>query len=248
MKERQAVINQVILSQKLIFELSEAELIKQEKLAQFCSELNNHPRAIASMQMLLSLILQFLEIVLDENMFRYLLGMISVYTVLTNKMVAECARCSTKLVQKGRKEVLNGECPSIRYQRRAGAGRKSRVKQYPALRNAIIQYVRLRSYGPCTKGTQEYTDATLKSIQKYLEQKHNVKIAKSAIMLVLKAECITLRTNKKLLIYSSISFLTRSVRKRKIPKALYCRVTARKKRSLAGSRHQASRIRCPAMK
>ena len=179
--------------------LSEAELIKQEKLAQFCSELNNHPRAIASMQMLLSLILQFLEIVLDENMFRYLLGMISVYTVLTNKMVAECARCSTKLVQKGRKEVLNGECPSIRYQRRAGAGRKSRVKQYPALRNAIIQYVRLRSYGPCTKGTQEYTAATLKSIQKYLEQKHNVKIAKSAIMLVLKAECITLRTNKKLL-------------------------------------------------
>ena len=146
---------------------------------------------------LLSFLLPFLKTVMEENVFRYMLGMISVHCLIPVKKLARCAKVSNKTVRKGKREFKSGVLPDFTRQRVKGAGRKRVLTE--AMRKEILKYVQLRSYGPCTKDVQEYTAATLDSIQAFLRKKFHEDVARSTIQAFLKEEGIRLRTNKKLL-------------------------------------------------
>ena len=107
------------------------------------------------------------------------------------------AHCGKKTLDRGKKEYREGIIPDFTRQRKKGAGRKTVLDA--CLQKAILKYVRLRSYGPCTKGMQEYTAATLASIQGFLMDKYHCNVSRTTIRSFLKQEGIRLRTNKKLL-------------------------------------------------
>ena len=148
---------------------------------------------------ILSLIIPFMRLFMEEDTFRFLLGVLSCFTRLTNKDIASCAGCSPKRVQSGRKEVLNRHIPSLSRRRKPGGGRKCTRRSDTKIRSEIIRYVELRSYGPCTKGTREYTAATIDGIRKMLQRRLGETISETTIRNILRDEHIQLRTNKKLL-------------------------------------------------
>lgn len=177
---------------------TEKERRQIDKLDKFMTDLQNEAMHFKGLVPILTLIIGFVRIFLAENVFRYLLGILAYYTDLTIREVAQIARCSTKIVQAGRKAVIQRTPLDIRRQRKRGGGRK-RDRDYEFIRCQIITYVRLRSYGPCTKGTQEYTAATISGIQKFLLMKFDIKVSRGQIHRILRQENIRLRMNKKLL-------------------------------------------------
>lgn len=179
--------------------LSEREQVKQKRMDMFVQGLSRVPGSATSISLILKIILPFLKIGLSEPLYCYLLGLISFFTLLTNKQVAQIAGCSPTTVQKGRTKVIQQIPIDIRRQRRKGGGRKRVVNTHPEFESHIIQYVRLRSYGPCTKDIAEYTAATLEGIQQYIRQKTGITLSKSTIRRILQSKNIRLRTNKKLL-------------------------------------------------
>ena len=171
----------------------------QQKMQSFVDNLPNKKQCFDSASEILFLILPFLRIVLDENIFRFLLGILASCTNISRKQIAECAGCSVKTVQKGKKAVQARTCPDFRRVRAKGAGRKKLLETIPCLKQEIMKFVELRSYGPCTKGTQEYTAATADGIRQMLARRLGKKVSSSAIYLMLISWGIRLRTNKKLL-------------------------------------------------
>ena len=179
--------------------LSKAEESSQERIRTVVAGLPLQKVTHTTAETILTLIFPLLRLFMDENVFRFLLGVLAVYTPLTNKQISECARCSPKRVQKARKEVLQGSCPGKKQKRKKGGGRKSFAITKPHVKKEIIRFIELRSYGPCTKGTQEYTAATLEGIRKMVKRKTGETISDTAIRKILKSANIRLRTNKKLL-------------------------------------------------
>lgn len=179
--------------------MSKAEQNTQERIQTFVAGLPFQKVTCTTAQAILTLIFPFLRIFMEENAFRFLLGVLSVCTPLTNKQIAICAKCSPKRVQCGRKEVLQESCPGKKQQRKKGGGRKCFAISKPQVKKEILKFVELRSYGPCTKGTQEYTAATLEGIQKMVKRKTGETISQTAIRKILRSANIRLRTNKKLL-------------------------------------------------
>ncbi len=147
----------------------------------------------------LVIVLGFLLVVLEENLFRYLLGLLVVYTSLTATAVAKMAHVSLDVVRTGKREVISGILPNIHRQRNKGAGRKKVADVYPWVVREIVKFVELRSYGPCTKNIAEYTAATLDSIQSFLMRHYDFQISQGTIRNILISKGIILRTNKKLL-------------------------------------------------
>ena len=170
---------------------------RKERLEKVVGMLPNSSLKINTVIGLLSLLLPFLRALLDENAYRYTLGMIAFHCTITTKQLCLVAQCCKKTVMKGKKEFREGIIPDFTRQRNEGAGRKHILDS--TLRMAILKYVRLRSYGPCTKGMQEYSAATLSSIRAFLQDKYHVTVSRSAIQAFLKEQDIRLRTNKKLL-------------------------------------------------
>ncbi len=172
-------------------EIKKADFIIRA-LSQPCLNIN-------SVTGLLKFLLPILRECLSELMFTYLLGGLSIHTTLTNKQVAECASCSTKRIQRGRRFIFERRPPSFTRQRGKGAGRKSVIDQHPHILKGILKHVQLRSYGPCTKDIAEYTDATINGIREFVKRKYNILISRATIYSILKESNIRLRTNKKLL-------------------------------------------------
>ena len=145
----------------------------------------------------LCILLPILSACLPEAVYRFVLGMVSLYTSLTNKEVAEIAHSSARRVSKGRSEVAQRRAPLFHKQRRKGGGRKTKIT--PNIESEIKRYVSLRSYGPCTQGLQEYTAATVRGCQKMLERKLGMHISVGLIYKYLEDNNIRFRKNKKLL-------------------------------------------------
>ena len=148
---------------------------------------------------ILSLLLGFLQITLPENLYRFTMGILSVHTDLTNKMVAGCGHCSTKTVSRARQEVFSNMSPDFRRQRKRGAGRKRLSVTDPEVAAVIMKYVEYRAYGPCTKETTNYTAATLEGIQKHLQRKFGRKFSCTAIRSILLENGYKPHKNKKYL-------------------------------------------------
>ena len=149
-----------------------------------------------SISLFLRIILPFLKHTLQESVYRFFLGMISFYTGLTNKEVAKIAGCSPRLVSRGRTEVAQKRPPCLYRQRKKGAGRKS--KKTESVMAEIMRYVELRSYGPCTQGTQQYTVATVEGCRLMLERKGYTR-ATGTVYAYFRDSSIRCRMNKKLL-------------------------------------------------
>ena len=179
--------------------LTDHELRQVDKIEKFmANHLSNEPRHLKELGPILGLVLGFVRIFLAENVFRYLLGILAYHTDLTIRNVAECAKCSPKVVQTGRQEVVRRTPLDVRRKRKKGGGKK-RSPDYERNRKEIIKFVRLRSYGPCTKGMQEYTAVTISGICEFMQRKYGVKISRSQIHCILHDANIRLRKNKKLL-------------------------------------------------
>lgn len=180
----------------------EEERIKR-KLEELFEEMADSPLIIITnilqCMALLRLILLFLKYVIAENLFRYLLGLISVHTNLTNAQIAECAGCSSKRVSRGRQEVFSHMNLDFRRARKKGAGRKRLSASNPEIAREIMRYVELRAYGPCTGGTQSYTAATLDGISKHIYRKFQCNVSKTSIRNLLIENGYKPHTNKKYL-------------------------------------------------
>ncbi len=172
---------------------------RQTDINKFTAELPDKPQDINNIHELLYFLFPFLRASLSESAFRFLLGVISVHTILSVTEVAELAGSSASTIQKGREEVFSKTQPSLSEQRKEGAGRKTVSELRPDIEEAVKEFVRLRSYGPCTKEISEYTAATLASIQEFIQKKFSVHVSRTAIRGILRRNGIRLRTNKKLL-------------------------------------------------
>ena len=172
------------------------ELNTQRLLIDVVERLPDAAMKIFSISFFLRLILPFLKLTLQESVYRFFLGMISFYTNLTNKEIAEIAECSPRLVSRGRTEVAQKRVPCVYRQRKTGTGRKSKMTK--EVMAEIKRYVELRSYGPCTQGIQQYTIATIKGCQGMLERKGH-HLSRGTIFAYFLAASIRCRMNKKLL-------------------------------------------------
>lgn len=172
---------------------------KQDRLEAIIHALPTQKLKSSTLHDILTLLMPILRFALDEDVFRFLLGCLSFYTSLTNKQIAQCAKCSPKRVQKGRIEVSQRICPCVHRKRKRGGGRKRITSKNPRIITEIMKYIELRSYGPCTKGTQEYTAATANGIREMVYRKTGTIMSENAIRKILKEKQIRLRTNKKLL-------------------------------------------------
>lgn len=172
------------------------ELNTQQLLIDVVERLPDAAMKIFSFSFFLRIILPFLKLTLQESVYRFFLGMIAFYTNLTNKEIAEIAKCSPRLVSRGRTDVAQKRAPCVYRQRKTGAGRKTKMTK--KVMAEIKRYVELRSYGPCTQGTQQYTIATVKGCQKMLERKGH-HLSRGAIYAYFVAASIRCRMNKKLL-------------------------------------------------
>ena len=103
------------------------ELNTQRLLIDVVERLPDAAMKIFSISFFLRLILPFLKLTLQESVYRFFLGMISFYTNLTNKEIAEIAECSPRLVSRGRTEVAQKRAPCVYRQRKTGTGRKSKM-------------------------------------------------------------------------------------------------------------------------
>ena len=180
-------------------ELSQTEIKIQEKLADFLKSLPEIAEQEHGYKLTLVIVLGFLRIVLDENLFRYLLGIIVVYTSLTATSISKMTNVSLVTIREGKKGVLSGVLPNFHRQRNKGGGRKKVADTHAWVVKEIEKYVELRSYGPCTKEIAEYTAATLDSIQSFLKRHFGFEISRGTIRNILISKGIILRTNKKLL-------------------------------------------------
>ena len=182
-------------------ELLETERKVRDELAAFIRSI---PRIIGQQlerdyNLALVIVLGFLQVVLEENLFRYLLGLIVVHTSLTATAVTKMTHVSFDVIRDGKREVASGVLPDIHRQRSKGAGRKKVEDEHPWIVKEIVKYVELRSYGPCTKNIAEYTAATLDSAQSFLKRHFSFEISRGTLRRILITNNIILRTNKKLL-------------------------------------------------
>lgn len=175
----------------------QANLKRAERLQKYVNTLSNSSEKVENVLALLAILLPYLKIVMAENKYRYTLGLIYFRCPITNRQLMSVAHCSKRTLDRGKREVREGIIPDFTRKREKGAGR-TKTLTAPE-QKAILKYVRLRSYGPCTKGMQEYTAATLDSIQGFLMEKLHKKVSRSTIQAFLKEQGIRLRTNKKLL-------------------------------------------------
>ena len=105
--------------------LTDHELRQVDKIEKFmANHLSNEPRHLKELGPILGLVLGFVRIFLAENVFRYLLGILAYHTDLTIRNVAECAKCSPKVVQTGRQEVVRRTPLDVRRKRKQGGGKK----------------------------------------------------------------------------------------------------------------------------
>ncbi len=178
--------------------LTDKELRQVAQLDAFIAGLPEKSMHLQGIVPILSLVLSFVKIFLPENIFRYLLGLLSFFTYLSIREIANMAKCSTKVVQRGRKEVILRTPLEIRRQRIKGGGRR-RNADYEFNKREIIKFVRLRAYGPCTKSMQEYTAATISGIQTFMMERYHQSISRGQIHRILRQANIRLRMNRKLL-------------------------------------------------
>ena len=136
---------------------------------------------------------------LEEHHYRFLLGLLDVYSKITQCKLAEIAGSSPNTIKKGREEVESKTAPDAARQRKKGGGRKRIVDGYAGLLDEIKKYISLRSYGPCTRGMGDYTIATAKGIRDFIRMKFHVMISTSAVRGLLLVNGIILRKNKKLI-------------------------------------------------
>ena len=228
--------------------------LQQQRMQRVVDDISSGIRYRSSTEDILRIILPFIRIFLEENLFRYLLGLLNVYTNLTAEMIANCAGCLSSTVRSGRKDVESGKLPDVRRQRRRNAGRKTFEYRNPRLISEILKYVRLRSYGPCTKDIAEYTAVTLTGIQSFIKKKFSIFIAESTIYRILITHDIRLRTNKKLLYANSgtetesqrvtrhlqFDYIDEILQKADDPKCIILSVDCKKKENL-GSFHSGGR-------
>ena len=64
---------------------------------------------------------------MDENVYRYTLGMIYYHCVITNRALMRIAHCGKNTLDRGKKEFREGIIPDFSQQRKKGAGRKKKL-------------------------------------------------------------------------------------------------------------------------
>lgn len=171
----------------------------QERLDAFASSLPDPCGPRPGRLQLLAVILGFLSIVLAENHYRFLLGLLDLYSPFSQKEIADASGKSPATVYAGRMEAASGKAPRIGRERNEGAGRKKTTDKVAGLLDEIIRFVELRSYGPCTRGIGEYTAATAAGIRDFILRKLGVAMSVTAVRCLLLANGIRLRKNRKLM-------------------------------------------------
>lgn len=170
---------------------------KTEEFAIIWNKMKQASTDIDDIGELLTLILPALELMLEENCFRYLLGILCWHSALTQKEIAACAGCSDKRVRKGKKEYTAG-IPTFDRARKKGGGRKKKTAHNSQILPTIKNFIENTICGACTQSLRQYASSTLESIQKELG-KLNIKASLTTISSILKENGIRKNKNRKIM-------------------------------------------------